>query len=84
MKFPFFKPKHKLDYTHWDIHAMARILDPKTWAEFDAAGYHPNDYLSFTPILTSFDMAINALKRGVMPAKKHFWNHAEVAAFFKK
>lgn len=36
--FGIFKKKHpKVDYTHWDIHALARILAPSSWAAFDAA-----------------------------------------------
>jgi hypothetical protein len=73
-----FKPKRKIDYTHWDIHAMARILDPKAWAEFDAAGHSPNEYVTFAAIRPSFDMAVNALKHGVKATKEHLWSHTEV------
>jgi hypothetical protein len=79
-----FKPKRKVDYTHWDIHALARILDPNAWAEFDAAGHSPNEYVTFAIVQPSFNMAVNALKSGIKATKNHLWSHAEVAAHFQK
>jgi len=83
--FSFLKRKPKVDYTHWDIHALARVLDPKAWEQFDSlpidirTGKKPY-YSSFAPVQCSFAMAINALKSGVKATKHHLWNNEELIA----
>lgn len=31
-----FKTESDLDFTHWDIHALARVMAPAAWAAYDA------------------------------------------------
>ena len=71
------------DYSHWDIHAMARVLDPEAWTKMDEAGIHPNNYYLCKTITPSFDMAVNALKHGVRLTENRLMSHDEVAAYFK-
>lgn len=79
----------KYDYSHWDIHALARMMDPKAWAAFDAlptidpSTGRPKYYGSFKPVKNSFNLAINLLKNGVYPYKKNLLSDADVSAFLK-
>lgn len=83
----YFAPKKKppSGYTHWDIHALARLLDPEAWAEFDKLPEidqitgGKKYYGNFEPVLESFRMAINGLKNGVkIVSKDHLWSDAEL------
>lgn len=79
----FVRRKPTGGYTHWDIHALARKLDPSAWAMFDALpkadAVPPPYYGSFEPILASFNMAVNGLKNGVKIATKHhLWSDADL------
>jgi hypothetical protein len=72
-------------YTHWDIHALARCLDPNAWVEFDAlpdvdpVTGDKKYYGSFGAVNTSFNMAINGLKNGVkIVSKKHLWSFKDL------
>jgi hypothetical protein len=66
------------------------VLDPSAWYAFDAmpeidlATGKKKYYASFPLILPSFNMAINALKAGVMATKDHIWSDEELAAHLKK
>lgn len=77
----------KYNYSHWDIHALARLMDPKAWAKFDELpdvdeNGNKKYYGSFEPIQPSFKMAVNLLKNGIYPCKKNLLSHDEVADFF--
>ena len=83
----YFAPKKKppSGYTHWDIHALARCLDPEAWAEFDKLPEYDETtgdrkyYGSFEPVTASFNMAVNGLKNGVkIVSKDHLWSDAEL------
>jgi hypothetical protein len=84
----FFLTPHKKPiggYTHWDIHALARCLDPEAWAEFDALPeVNPvtgdkKYYGSFERVNVSFNMAINGLKNGVkIVSKHHLWSNKDL------
>jgi hypothetical protein len=83
----YFAPKKKPNggFTHWDIHALARCLDPEAWAEFDKLPDHDpitgdcKYYGSFEPVTASFDMAARGLKNGVkIVSKDNLWSSAEL------
>lgn len=71
-------------YTHWDIHALARELDPKSWAAFDAlpevdvsTGREKN-YVWHDELRPSFDMAVKALLAGYQAPWGHLWSDREL------
>ncbi len=80
----------KYEYTHWDIHALARLMDPKAWAEFDAlpdvdkTTGEKKYYGAFDPIKPSFNMAVNLLKNGVYPCKENLFSHDDILKFLKE
>lgn len=84
--FKMFKQKpatELITYSHWDIHALARVLDPTAWKKMDEAGIHPSNY-NWCPVVTpSFDMAVNALLHGVRLTEHSFNSHEEVAEYFQ-
>ncbi len=76
--------KRKYDYSHWDIHALARMMDPEAWAAFDAlpdideATGRAKYYGSFKPVEKSFKMAVNLCQRGIFPCKYNLESDADV------
>ena len=78
-------PKPISGYTHWDIHALARCLDPEAWAEFDELPSHDPKtgdakyYGSFEKVTASFNMAVRGLQNGVhIVSKDHLWSNADL------
>lgn len=77
----------KYDYSHWDIHAMARLIDPEAWKSFDELPTidpltgREKYYSSFEPIKGSFQSAINLLKSGIYPCHKNLESDNEVRDF---
>jgi hypothetical protein len=57
-------PHQAVDYSHWDIQLLARVMDPKPWAEFDAVREGKKYYGSYPELKPSFNMAVNALIAG--------------------
>lgn len=71
------KREREIDYTHWDIHAMARTMDPVAWAAFDALP-KGTYYETFEPVSNSFHLAIGALKAGYKAPWGHLWSDEEL------
>jgi hypothetical protein len=72
------KRRQNVDYTHWDIHALARIMNPAAWVTHDATpGAY---YMDYPEAYASFRMAANALAAGYRPPAKHLWSDAELKA----
>jgi len=82
----YFAPRKKpiSGYTHWDIHALARALDPNAWAQFDLlpeidpVTKNKKYYGSFEPVSVSFNMAINGLKNRIRATKECLWSDADL------
>jgi hypothetical protein len=79
------KKERSINYTHWDIHALAREMDPGAWAAFDALpeldpvnGNRTKDYVWFAPVKPSFDMAVQALLAGYKAPWPHIWGAKEL------
>ncbi len=81
--------KRKYDYSHWDIHALARMMDPEAWAAFDAlpeideSTGRAKYYGSFKPVEKSFKMAVNLCKCGILPYKYNLESDADVENYMK-
>lgn len=75
------KSKSEVDYTHWDIHALARVLDPDAWKSHDATP--ASNYLDFPETRRSFTLAVSILASGYKPPHGHLWSDAELKAHLK-
>jgi len=71
-----------VDYTHWDIHALARVIDPVAWVPYDATpGAY---YMDFPEAYASFKRAIPILAAGYKAPWGHLWSDAELEAHISR
>lgn len=93
------KPPKPVDYTHWDIIALARIIAPDAWQALDEAffnnpktgkPYHYMDNLKPDGIRSigtydSFLVAVDLLKSGVsLKGNVHLWSDGDVVEYLEK
>lgn len=57
------KPKKSdIVYSHWDLKALARMIDPQAWEEFDKLNKYRDLYYENYPVKKSFKQAVILLK----------------------
>ena len=52
------------NYTHWDLLALARKIDPEAWLSFDVQKRNNPalEYFQYKPVFASFNSAVAVLK----------------------
>lgn len=73
------------EYTHWDIHALARMMAPDLWVAVDIVEGSiegtSNHYTNYPELKQSFYHAINMLKHGHYPSKRNLKSVDDVVKF---